>query len=151
VPWIVENGRRITEGGLSPVFTRHDLHAGKEVQIVREQGRKLTRAVIERVHECWTDYLMIDQDDPHGIKLTQTRGYYHGLRDYKATQIMWKLTDDATQVTEKCDSGSKDYERTCVHVRYRNGVRAVVDCLAYVRPLDSAIEQLAKVLDEDNE
>ena len=148
--WLVENGQRI-EGGLRAAFNHDDLHAGQEVQIIRESGRKLSPAVIERVHKCWMDYLMIGQEDPHGVKLTQTKGYYQALQTYKATQIMWKLTDDATQVTEACASGSKDRHRSCVHVRYRNGVRAVIDSLPYVRPLDSAIEQLARVLDEEEE
>jgi hypothetical protein len=146
--WLVENGQRI-EGGLSPVFERDDLRVGMAVQIVREQGRKLSRAVIERIHGCWSDYRPVSYQDPNSRRWGQSKGYYkHGSysKEYVPTHYMWTLTDDGEPLHKDC---RQTHSKTCVHVRYGNGVRAVIDCLAYVRPLDSAIEQLARVLEED--
>ena len=107
--WLVENGRRIV-GSLAPVFNRDDLHVGQEVQIVREQGRKLSRAIIERVHRV------------------STNGQQGSVHSELCT------SDDGKPLSKECSVFSS---RVCAHVRYRNGVRAVIDVLAFIRPSNS--------------
>lgn len=113
--WYVENGR-VIEGPLAPFYAHADLHAGMKVQIVPESGPcKLRRATIERTHSV------------------STNGQQGTIYRERCT------SNDDGLVTKDCVTG-----RPCVHVYYRNGVRSVVDMWS-IRPLDSVVDQLAKV------
>ena len=116
--WMIENGRQIGPGeALSPVYGRSDLRAGMRVQVVRDHNRAPAQAVIERVHTVSTN----------GQRGTVYRNFC--------------TSDDGEEVTDACYT----FRDACIHVRYRNGVRAVTDCIAFVRPLDSAVDQLARI------
>ena len=115
--WRIEDGKSIGPGGaLSPFYALSDLLAGMKVQVVREHNRAPAHAVIERAHAV------------------DTCGQQGSVYRERCT------SSDGGEVTEACE-----LFRPCVHLRYRNGVRATANCLAFIRPLDSAVLQLAKL------
>ena len=120
--WIVEDGKEFTDG-LPPYYKPADLETGMKVQILdRRRRRKLQQAVITRSHSI----------DTHAQQGTVYRERCS--------------SDDGEEITESCEL----FRPVCVHVRYRNGVRAIADCLAFVRPPNSAILQLAELAEDDS-
>ncbi|HET6497216.1 MAG TPA: hypothetical protein VFH61_17855 [Thermoleophilia bacterium] len=126
--WYVEDGK-VIEGGLAPFFTPEQLAPGMKVQIVPTPGssnrRRLKQATITRSHFAYyTGSGSIDRKD------------------------CWS-TDDGP-VTKHCElTGFHDSRswRVCVHVKYRNGVQAVIH-LSSVRPQNSAVLQLAEIVED---
>jgi hypothetical protein len=119
--WYIENGMEI-EGDLAPFFTREQLRAGQKVQIIPSNGdHKLKRATITRVHAV----------DTHGQQGTIYRE--------KCS------SSDGGEITEDCTV----FDHACIHVRYGNGVRAVIRTLALVRPANSAVDQLGALVSAD--
>ena len=127
--WLVEDGK-VIQGILRPVFKAADLKPGMEVQIVYAHRVKTPkRATIYRVHHAWHD------------QSGQISRVWPGC---------W--SDDAGPVTPFCHLScvrDPEYAHTCIHVKYRNGRRAIVDHIVYVRPLDGAVIQLAKLVSAD--
>lgn len=126
--WHVEDGK-VIEGGLAPFYSLDDLSPGMPVQIVLYPGTtkraRLRRAVVERAHYA----------------------YYMGTGSIDRTDC-WS-TDDGP-VTDRCELSSyhsSHGRRSCVHVKYRNGVRAVIH-ICHIRPLNSAVIELGKLAEE---
>jgi hypothetical protein len=115
--WFIENGKTV-EGALRAHFDLSDLSAGMKVQIVKGSSvRKLMQATILRVHSVTC----------------------HGSGSIDPNKDC--TSDDGGPITEECEL----FRDTCVHVKFRNGVKVVVDCLPLIRPLDDAVVRLAEI------
>jgi len=110
--------------GATPVFTLEDLSVGQKVRIFNPtRGLKGTfkNAVIERCH---------------------TATY----RTTGSILLSHCVSSDDLPVEDACSWTSHTSPRACIHVRYGNGVRAVHDCLAYVRPPKDPITLLGDLV-----
>jgi hypothetical protein len=101
--------------GLGPVYEPEDLHVGMLVSVFRDRPRRFTQARIERAHRCIY---------PRGS----------GSIDRRSCE-----SSDGGEVTDECEL----FAGYCTHVRFRNGVRAVV--MPYAVQPPNAIELLGKL------
>jgi hypothetical protein len=135
--WGIEDGKQLF-GVLTPAFAAADLRPGMQVQVLRPaSGRyRLVKAVILRAHQCFT------QRFGAGTFPECSVTYNHGecYRDAggKLLSELRLVSLDGQLPAANC------LPYYCVHVRFRNGNQARVS-LPYVRPLNSAIYDLAEL------
>jgi hypothetical protein len=132
VTWIVENGKKV-EGGLAPFFKAEDLYVGQRVQVLHNM--KLCRAVVERVHRVHTERFPVGQFPEE----SRRGGCDFATRDGKVCASLRTYSEDG-DLTEDCRNGC------CVHVKFRNGAKAIIGVLAFIRPLNNAVDELAKLV-----
>ena len=125
--WHIENGKKV-KGGLAPFFKLADLSAGMHVQILDNYGRKLKKAVITRVHVI--TYTGSGSITPEDCTSSDGEPFSHACH--------WESYDTSPR-----------WLRGCVHVRYRNGIQARVECGAFIRPTDSIVDRLASIVKEE--
>lgn len=122
--WIIENGQ-VAVNRLACFFKHDDLKAGMEVQIARGRGLSPAKAVITRAHRVTYDKS-------------------GSIRPEDCT------SDDGLPFGANCRwHGVNDQWAGCVHVRYRNGVTAIMDCTAMIRPMNNAIGRLADIVKDE--
>ena len=117
---------------IRPVVTFDQLYVGMQVHILDPSSKKLKRASITRLHVVKTDKFALDKfpkNSWHGgcDYSTYGGGVYASLRTY---------SEDGEPLEERCEKGY------CIHVRYRNNVKAVVR-LWSIRPINP-LAQLAE-------